>query len=41
MGPLQDEAAPGTGATTPDTPGGIGMRALRNTILILIERMIS
>jgi len=41
MRPLQDEAAPGTGATTPDLPGGLGMRALRNTILILIVRVIS
>jgi O-antigen/teichoic acid export membrane protein len=41
MSPLQDEAAPGTGTITPDLPGGLGMRALRNTILILIVRVIS
>jgi O-antigen/teichoic acid export membrane protein len=41
MSALQDEAAPAAGATTPDLPGGLGMRALRNTILILIVRVIS
>ena len=40
MGALQDEA-PAPGAATPDMPGGLGMRALRNTILILIVRVIS
>jgi O-antigen/teichoic acid export membrane protein len=37
---LQDEA-PAPGAMTPDMPGGLGMRALRNTILILVVRVIS
>src|ERR1700726_4683997 len=41
MGALQDEAAPAGGATTPDLPGGLGMRALRNTMLILIVRVVS
>jgi O-antigen/teichoic acid export membrane protein len=40
MSALQDEAAPAAGAT-PNLPGGLGMRALRNTILILIVRVIS
>jgi O-antigen/teichoic acid export membrane protein len=40
MGALQDEA-PAPGAATPDMPGGLGMRALRNTILILVVRVIS
>jgi O-antigen/teichoic acid export membrane protein len=37
---LQDEA-PAPGAMTPDMPGGLGMRALRNTMLILVVRVIS
>ncbi|MFZ0128555.1 MAG: flippase [Candidatus Dormiibacterota bacterium] len=37
---MQDEA-PAPGAATPDMPGGLGMRALRNTILILVVRVIS
>jgi O-antigen/teichoic acid export membrane protein len=41
MSALQDEAAPAAGATPPELPGGLGMRALRNTILILIVRVIS
>jgi O-antigen/teichoic acid export membrane protein len=41
MSALQDEPAPAIGASTPDLPGGLGMRALRNTILILIVRVIS
>jgi O-antigen/teichoic acid export membrane protein len=40
MSALQDEAS-SPGATTPDMPGGLGMRALRNTILILVVRVIS
>ena len=40
MSALQDEVAPG-GASTPDVPGGLGMRALRNTLLILVVRVIS
>lgn len=40
MRPLQDEA-PAPGAMTPDMPGGLGMRALRNTMLILVVRVIS
>jgi O-antigen/teichoic acid export membrane protein len=40
MSALQDEA-PAPGAATPDMPGGLGMRALRNTILILVVRVIS
>ncbi len=40
MGALQDEA-PAPGAATPDMPGGLGMRALRTTILILVVRVIS
>ncbi len=40
MSVLQDEA-PAPGAATPDMPGGLGMRALRNTILILVVRVIS
>ena len=40
MMPLQDEA-PAPGAMTPDMPGGLGMRALRNTMLILVVRVIS
>jgi O-antigen/teichoic acid export membrane protein len=40
MGGLQDEA-PAPGAATPDMPGGLGTRALRNTILILVVRVIS
>jgi O-antigen/teichoic acid export membrane protein len=41
MSALQDETAPDAGAATPDLPGGLGMRALRNTILILVVRVIS
>jgi O-antigen/teichoic acid export membrane protein len=41
MSALQDETVPAAGAGTPDLPGGLGMRALRNTILILIVRVIS
>ena len=37
---MHDEA-PAPGAATPDVPGGLGMRALRNTILILVVRVIS
>ncbi|MFZ0181376.1 MAG: flippase [Candidatus Dormiibacterota bacterium] len=37
---MQDEAA-APGAMTPDMPGGLGMRALRNTMLILVVRVIS
>ncbi len=37
---MQDEA-PAPGAMTPDMPGGLGMRALRNTMLILVVRVIS
>jgi O-antigen/teichoic acid export membrane protein len=40
MSALQDEA-PAPGASTPDMPGGLGMRALRNTILLLAVRVIS
>ena len=40
MSALEDEP-PAPGATTPDMPGGLGMRALRNTILILVVRVIS
>ena len=40
MSALQDEP-PAPGASTPDMPGGLGMRALRNTILILVVRVIS
>ena len=40
MGVLQDEP-PAPGAVTPDIPGGLGMRALRNTVLILMVRVIS
>ena len=40
MSALQDEA-PSPGAATPDVPGGLGIRALRNTILILVVRVIS
>src|ERR1039457_2765369 len=40
MSALQDEA-PSPGAATPDVPGGLGIRALRNTILILLVRVIS
>jgi O-antigen/teichoic acid export membrane protein len=40
MGALQDEA-PAPGAATPDMPGGLGMRALRNTIRILVVRVVS
>ena len=40
MSVLQDEA-PAPGAMTPDMPGGLGMRALRNTMLILVVRVIS
>ncbi len=40
MSALQDEP-PAPGASTPDMPGGLGMRALRNTILILAVRVIS
>src|ERR1035437_9997230 len=40
MGVLQDEP-PAPGAVTPDIPGGLGMRALRNTVLILVVRVIS
>jgi O-antigen/teichoic acid export membrane protein len=40
MSALQDEVTPG-GVTAPDVPGGLGMRALRNTILILIVRIVS
>ncbi len=40
MSALQDEP-PAPGAATPDMPGGLGMRALRNTILILVVRVIS
>ena len=40
MSALQDEP-PAPGASTPDVPGGLGMRALRNTILILVARVIS
>ena len=40
MSALQDEP-PAPGAVTPDMPGGLGMRALRNTILLLVVRVIS
>ena len=40
MRSLQDEA-PAPGAMTPDMPGGLGVRALRNTMLILVVRVIS
>src|SRR5580704_2556556 len=40
MSALQDEVTPG-GVITPDVPGGLGIRALRNTILILIVRIVS
>jgi O-antigen/teichoic acid export membrane protein len=40
MSVLQDEA-PAPGAASPDMPGGLGMLALRNTILILVVRVIS
>ena len=40
MSALQDEP-PAPGAATPDMPGGLGMRALRNTIRILVVRVIS
>ncbi len=40
MSALQDEA-PAPGAATPDMPGGLGMQALRNTILILVVRVVS
>ena len=41
MSVLQDEPAPEVDATAPEAPGGLGMRALRNTILILVVRVIS
>src|SRR6202049_3794289 len=41
MSALQDETVPPAGADMPEAPGGLGMRALRNTILILIVRVIS
>jgi O-antigen/teichoic acid export membrane protein len=41
MGDLQDEPAPDVEVATPDEPGGLGMRALRNTILILVVRVVS
>jgi O-antigen/teichoic acid export membrane protein len=41
MSALQDEPAPEVGAETPETPGGLGMRALRNTLLILVVRVVS
>ncbi len=41
MNALQDEPAPDVEVATPDEPGGLGMRALRNTILILVVRVIS
>jgi O-antigen/teichoic acid export membrane protein len=40
MSVLQDEP-PAPGAASPDMPGGLGMRALRNTLLILVVRVIS
>src|SRR5579863_4805733 len=41
MNALQDEPAPDVEVATPDMPGGLGTRALRNTVLILVVRVIS
>lgn len=41
MSALQDEPPPDVEVTTPAAPGGLGMRALRNTILLLVVRVIS
>lgn len=40
MSVLQDEVMPG-GGVAPDVPGGMGTQALRNTVLILIVRIVS
>jgi O-antigen/teichoic acid export membrane protein len=40
MSALQDEVTPG-GGVAPDVPGGMGTQALRNTVLILIVRIVS
>jgi O-antigen/teichoic acid export membrane protein len=41
MSVLQDEPAPDVEVATTEGPGGLGTRALRNTILILIVRVVS